>query len=64
MAGSRRPGAVSALSGLWLVIFGVDASLSGGGRSHQLGALALGLLFAGLVITEVRSHRRPPDTEG
>ena len=44
----------------WLVVFAVDASLQGRGRSHQLGALALGVLFATLVVTEVLAARRQP----
>jgi hypothetical protein len=43
---------------LWLVVFAVDASLQGRGRSHQMGALGLGLLFAILVVSEVVATRR------
>jgi hypothetical protein len=46
---------MSALHGLWLLVFAVDASLSGRGRDHQLGALGLGLLFAVLLVAELRS---------
>ncbi len=43
---------------LWLAVFAVDASLAGRGRGHQIGALMLGLLFAVLVVSEVRAARR------
>jgi hypothetical protein len=43
---------------LWLVVFAVDASLQGRGRSHQMGAVGLGLLFAILVVSEVLATRR------
>lgn len=48
---------MSALHGLWLLVFAVDASLPGRGREHRLGALGLGLLFAVLLVTELRSSR-------
>ena len=60
MSGRSRRGAVSVWSVSWLVVFAVDASLQGRGRSHQLGALALGVLFATLVVTEVLAARRQP----
>ena len=44
----------------WLLVFAVDASLEGRGRGHQVGALALGVLFATLVVTEVLAARRDP----
>jgi hypothetical protein len=51
---------VSAWSIAWLLVFAVDASLAGRGRSHQLGDVALGVLFATLVVTEVLAARRQP----
>jgi hypothetical protein len=51
---------VSAWSVAWLLVFAIDASLDGRGRSHQLGAGALGVLFATLVVTELLAARRPP----
>ena len=45
---------------LWLAVFAVDATLTGRGRSHQVGALGLGLLFAFLVVAEFRAARRGP----
>ncbi|HUR15372.1 MAG TPA: hypothetical protein VM097_12895 [Mycobacteriales bacterium] len=48
----------SLLPVLWLAVFAFDASLAGRGRDHQLGALALGALFAVLVVGEVRAARR------
>ncbi len=54
---------VPALSGLWLLVFAVDALRSGGGRDHQLGAIALGLLFLSLIVSEWRAHRRPTDDD-
>jgi hypothetical protein len=45
---------------LWLAVFAVDASLAGRGRSHQVGALGLGVLFAVLVVGEVLAARRGP----
>lgn len=54
---------VSALSGLWVLVFAVDAVRSGGGRDHQLGAIALGLLFLTLIVSEVRAHRRTRDED-
>ena len=44
----------------WLLVFAVDASLQGRGRGHQMGAVALGVLFATLVVTELRATRRHP----
>jgi len=49
---------MSALHGLWLLVFAVDASLQGHGRSHQMGAVGLGLLCAVLVVGESRATRR------
>ncbi|MGB8652454.1 MAG: hypothetical protein WCD35_17540 [Mycobacteriales bacterium] len=60
MARNGRARPVSALHGLWLSVFGIDAALNGGGLDHQLGALALCLLFGGLVVSEVTSQSRPP----
>ena len=50
--------AVSVWHVLWLSVFAVDAAITGAGRSHQMGAVALGVLFAVLVVTEVLSTRR------
>jgi hypothetical protein len=58
MAGPHSTPPVSPLYGLWLAVFAIDASLAGRGLEHQLGALALGLLFTGLLWSEVVSHRR------
>jgi hypothetical protein len=52
---------VSALHVVWLLVFAFDASLRGRGRSHQMGALGLGLLFAVLVVTELVAARRNSD---
>ena len=54
---------VSALSGLWLVVFAVDGLRSGAGRDHQLGAIALGLLFLTLIVSELWAHRRRQDED-
>jgi hypothetical protein len=54
---------VSALSGLWLLIFAVDALRSGGGLDHQVGAIALGMLFLTLVVGEWRAHRHRSDDD-
>ena len=54
---------VSALSGLWVLVFAVDALRPGGAREHQLGAVALGLLFLTLVVSELRSYRRRRDED-
>ena len=43
---------------VWLLVFALDATLTGRGRSHQMGAVALGLLFGALVVSEVVSTRR------
>jgi hypothetical protein len=48
---------------LWLVVFAVDASLQGRGKSHQLGAVGLGVLFAVLVVGEVMATRRESEDE-
>jgi hypothetical protein len=48
---------------VWLAVFAVDASLAGRGRSHQVGALGLGLLFAVLVVSEALAARRHPYDE-
>lgn len=54
----EHPRAVSGLHATWLLVFAVDAMRSGHGRAHQLGSLALGLLFATLLVLELRSYRR------
>lgn len=54
---------VSALSGVWLLVFAVDATRAGAGRDHQLGAIALGLLFLTLIVSEWRAHRRTSDDD-
>ena len=46
---------------VWVLVFAIDAVLQGRGRSHQMGAVLLGLLFAGLVVSEVVSTRRESD---
>jgi hypothetical protein len=43
---------------VWLLVFAIDATLQGRGRSHQMGAVGLGLLFAILVVGEVVATRR------
>lgn len=58
---ARGAAGASALSGLWVLVFVVDAVRSGGGRDHQLGAMALGLLFLTLIVSELRAHRRSDD---
>lgn len=58
MPRTPRTEAVSAWYGVWLVVFAIDASLAGRGRSHQLGAAALGMLFATLIVTELLAARR------
>jgi hypothetical protein len=58
MSGPSRSGAVSVWHIAWLSVFALDASLAGHGRSHQLGAVALGMLFATLVVGELRANRR------
>ena len=54
---------MSALSGLWVLVFAVDALRPDGAREHQLGAIALGLLFLTLVVSELRSYRRRRDED-
>jgi hypothetical protein len=58
MPGPTRDGTVSAWHVTWLLVFAVDASLAGHGRAHQLGALALGMLFATLIVGELRAGRQ------
>ena len=58
MSRPTRTDAVSAWYGVWLLVFAIDASLAGRGRDHQLGAAALGVLFATLVVSEVLATRR------
>ena len=41
--------------GLWVSVFGFEAAFKSQQLSHLLGAIALGLLFAVLVITEERA---------
>ena len=61
MSGPTRGGsAVSLWSVSWLVVFAIDASLQGRGRGHQMGAVALGVLFATLIVSEVLAARRHP----
>lgn len=43
---------------VWVLVFAIDAVLQGRGRSHQMGAVALGLLFGALVVSEVLATRR------
>ena len=42
---------------LWVSVFGFEAVFKSESISHLLGALALGALFAALVLTELRSDR-------
>lgn len=58
MAKTPERRAVSPLHGLWLSVFAIDASLAGRGQEHRLGALVLGLLFTGLIASEVSNDRR------
>lgn len=51
---------VSALRGLWVLVFAVEALVKNADPAHLLGAIALGLLFAVLVATELRSSGRRP----
>jgi len=46
---------------VWVLVFAIDAVLTGRGRSHQLGAVLLGVLFAALVVSEVVATRRESD---
>jgi hypothetical protein len=64
MSGPTRSGTVSVWHVAWLLVFVVDASLQGHGRSHQLGAVALGTLFATLVVGELRANRRQRYDDG
>ena len=52
---NRAP--VSAVHGMWVSVFGIEAVVKGGDLGHQVGALVLGVLFTALVVTERRSHR-------
>ena len=40
--------------GVWVSVFGVEALFKGDDLGHQIGALALGMLFTALVISELR----------
>lgn len=51
---------VSALHGVWVLVFAVEALVKNADPMHLLGAIALGLLFAVLVATELRSLGRRP----
>ncbi len=51
---------VSPLHGLWVLVFAVEALVKNADRAHLLGGIALGLLFAVLVATELRSLGRRP----
>ncbi|MCW2601139.1 MAG: hypothetical protein JWM02_2968 [Frankiales bacterium] len=50
----RRP--LTALHGLWVSVFALEALFKGSDLAHQLGAVGLGLLFLSLLITELRSQ--------
>lgn len=52
---------VTALHGLWVAVFAVEATFKGHDLGHQIGALALGLLFGGLLVGELRSHQQEHD---
>lgn len=43
---------------LCLLVFVTDAALPDRGVSHRIGAIALGLLFGGLVVSELRANRK------
>jgi hypothetical protein len=53
-----RTTGVSPLHAVWLLVFLVDATLPHRDRAHALGALALLVLFATLVVGEMRSAGR------
>lgn len=57
-AAPGRP--VTVLNGVWVLVFVFEATFKRDDRGHQIGALALGLLFATLIITEIRSYRAEP----
>ena len=45
-----------ALHAVWVSVFGLEAIFKSEQLSHLVGALALGLLFAVLVVTEHRAQ--------
>jgi hypothetical protein len=57
----ERP--VTWLHGVWVLVFAVDAARPGHETAHQLGAIALGLLFASLLVSELRSNRQKSDSD-
>ena len=57
----ERP--VTWLHGLWVLVFAADAARGGHETAHQLGAIALGLLFLALLVSELRSNRQKSDSE-
>jgi hypothetical protein len=54
---------VTWLHGLWVLVFAVDAARPNSETAHQLGAIALGLLFGALFVSELRSNRQKADSE-
>lgn len=58
MSGPAVSPGVSRWHVLWLLVFALDATLEGHGRSHQMGAVGLMLLFGTLVVSEVVATRR------
>jgi hypothetical protein len=48
---------VTALHGVWVAVFALEATFKGDDLGHQMGALVLGVLFSALLLTELRSHR-------
>jgi hypothetical protein len=57
-APSGRP--ITVLNGVWVLVFLFEATFKGDDRGHQIGALALGILFTTLLVTELRSNRPQP----
>jgi hypothetical protein len=51
---------ITVLNGLWVLVFLFEASFKGDDRGHQIGALALGILFTTLIVAELRSYRSKP----
>jgi hypothetical protein len=56
-------GGVSWMHAGWVLVFAADAARGGHETAHQLGAIALGLLFGVLLVSELRSNRQEQDSE-
>jgi len=61
MASGRKQRDTSPLHGLWIAVFALEALVLREDRGAQIGATVLGVLFAVLLVSELRNRSGDPD---